>query len=145
MWWIYSLLFLAILFVLLFALLVGPSSDIVLVKIIVDLIDKFQATDPVQEDKEKYLEKKQRQMEKHTENIIEAYKNNPIVHYQESRIVSINKPIGKWTYLITMAKLRYIDNMKKAMNGRFSKKMGFWQTTVKAQARSESRERGRGR
>ncbi len=67
------------------------------------------------------------------------------VHFTESRIVDIHKPIGKWTKLVIMTQLQYISNIKKLMGTKFSNKLGTWQIKVRAQNTSQGRERGRGR
>ncbi len=113
-------------------------------EVIITVKDKFKKKDEEEEDRKRYLEKKQRQIEQFQENI-RAHNNNQVVHYEETKVVGIKEPIGKWTKLVTMTQLQYISNVKKLMGDKFSNKLGFWQMKVKAQGMSQGRERGRGK
>lgn len=141
MGWIISIIILVILVLL---LLIVAIIDLVSHNIIVKIITRFSEKHDNDEDYKKYLEKKQRQIEQHRENIRES-QNTQTIHYTETKVIEIQQPIGKWTKLVTMTQLQYINNVKKFMGDKFSNKLGFWQMKVRAKAASQGREKGRGR
>ncbi len=111
-----------------------------------DIVSKFMKDDDNEDENRKYLEKKERQIEQHLENIRRNQKKPKLtLNYEAGKIVDINKPLGKWTQLVTMTQLKYINNVKKLMGDKFSNKLGFWQIKVRAQSLSQGRVRGKGR
>ncbi|QOD38539.1 hypothetical protein [Candidatus Wolbachia massiliensis] len=91
---------------------------------------------------ELYQKNKQKELLKQQETLRENQKD--YVQYREdSEIVDIAKPIGKWTKMVMLSG-GFMQRLAQLMKGEGGKK-GFWELFVKAQASTQGKHKGKGR
>tara|TARA_A100001015_G_scaffold62677_1_gene69163 strand:+ start:2264 stop:2737 length:474 start_codon:yes stop_codon:yes gene_type:complete len=89
---------------------------------------------PRARDKEKELEAFKKQMQTYS-------KSTDLEVKEETKIVGIAKPVGRWTKFVTSQKMSWL----KAMVGGKSDSDNFWKNMVDAQARNQGKMKGKQR
>lgn len=106
--------------------------------------DEFQARDERKEivtgkAVSKAYEKHKQKEAKYQEGLVPLEKNKTSPN--DTTIVDIAKPVGFWSRLIMSQKLGFLVNLRSQMN---KSKHGYFVNLINAQARSQSKEKGRG-
>lgn len=108
--------------------------------------DEFQARDERKEivTGKAVSQAYQKNIEKHEryqEGLVPLQKNKNVDLKENTTIVDIAKPVGFWSRLIMSQKLGFLMNLRNEMG---QNKHGYFVNLIRAQARSQSKEKSRG-
>ena len=117
-------------------------------------LKKKIAEEKYRKDEERYRDRKkqtlldmQKEAGKRASDSAKVAEQYGFMPLQDSRIVGIKEPIGKWTKFVTMQKMNYINTFKNLLNMKTKdgkNPRGFWQVLIHAKSLDKGHHKGRG-